>query len=67
MKDGVGGHAFCITEYLFTIKVWNNAQTIGHIEDMSSLRVEYGWVLGTLLLLQALKIFYAPLRLMEDI
>ena len=58
VKNGKGGHAFCITDNDFTTTIWQYASTVGSLRDMSSLRVEYGGALGILLLLHALYIHF---------
>mgnify|MGYP000264414649 CR=1 FL=1 len=51
VKDGKGGHAFCITDNEFTTQLWGFAPTVGSDREMSSLRAEHGGALGILLLL----------------
>ena len=42
VKDGKGGHAFCITDNSFTKTIWGFASTVGSLREMSSLRAEHG-------------------------
>ena len=58
VKDGNGGHAFCITDHKFSKGIWGRAPTVGSPREMSSLRAEHGGALGILLLLHALHIYY---------
>ena len=58
VKDGLGGHAFCIADNSFTTQVWGHAQTIGIKSEISSLRTEHGGALAILLVLQALQIHF---------
>ena len=57
VKDGIGGHAFCISDTSFTQAIWGNALTVGSRREMTSLRAEHGGALGILLLLHAIAIF----------
>ena len=58
VKDGIGGHAFCISDHSFTTAIWGYAQTVGTSPDMTSLRAEHGGALGILLLIYAMHIHY---------
>ena len=58
VKEGIGGHAFAISDNSFTQAIWGHAQTVGSQREMTSLRVEHGGALGILLLLHAMNIFY---------
>ena len=58
VKDGIGGHSFCISDHSFTTAIWGYAQTVGTAKEMTSLRAEHGGALGILLLLHAMYIFY---------
>ena len=58
VKDGIGGHAFAISDNSFTQAIWGHAHTVGSQREMTSLRAEHGGALGILLLLQAMNIFY---------
>ena len=58
-EDGIGGHAFCIADYLFTKVIWGSAKTVGTKQEMTSLRAEHGGALGILLLLHVLSMFYS--------
>ena len=58
VKDGKGGHAFCITDNTFTTKIWGCASTVGLCREMSSLWAEHGGALGILLLIHALYIHF---------
>ena len=57
VKDGIGGHSFCISDHSFTTAIWGYAQTVGTAKEMTSLRAEHGGALGILLLLHAMHIF----------
>jgi len=63
VKDGIGGHSFCISTNIFTKNMWEHAQTVDHRKDISSLRTEHGGVMGVLLLLYAMQIFYPHIPL----
>ena len=58
VKDGKGGHVFSITDNAFTKAIWGYAPAVGSLREISSLRAERGGVLGILLLLDALYIYY---------
>ena len=58
VKDGIGGHTFCISDSSFTQAIWGHAHTVGSKREMSSLRVEHRGALGILFFLHALSIFY---------
>ena len=58
VKDGLGGHAFCITDNSFTTRVWGHAQTVGIKHEMSSLRTDNGGALAILLVIHALQIHF---------
>ena len=58
VKDGKGGHAFCITDNSFTKTIWGFASTVGSLREMSSLRAEHGGASGILLLIHALYIHF---------
>lgn len=51
VKDGICGHSFYLTDNNSTTRIWGYDQTVGHSEDMTSLRAEHGGALGILLLL----------------
>ena len=55
VKDGAGGHAFCILDN----------STLGSKGEMSSLQAEHDSALGILLLLQTLYIYYQDNFLLE--
>ena len=40
VKNGIGGHSFCITNNTFTKKIWGSAQTVGQTSDITSLRAK---------------------------
>ena len=46
VKEGKGGHAFCITDHKFSKAIWGHAPTVGSLREMSSLRAEHGGDLG---------------------
>lgn len=56
VKDGVGGHSFCLLDNNFT-RFFGYAQTVGHKRAMISVRAEHGDALGILLLVYAMHIF----------
>ena len=47
VKDGIGGHSFCLSTNNFSHQIWGHAQTVGHTKDMSSLRAEHGGGTGS--------------------
>ena len=57
VKDGIGGHSFCIATHTFSHHIWGQACTVGHTKDMSSLRAEHAGALGVLLLLYGMHVF----------
>ena len=67
VKDGIVGHAYCITDNTFNNTIWGYARTAGQPEDMTFLRSEHGGGLGILFLLYAMHIFYTPLTLSHSI
>ena len=58
VKDGIGGHSFCITDNYFTHQIWGHATTVGTFSEMSSLRAEHGGALAILLVLYALQLHF---------
>jgi len=47
VKDGIGGHSFCLSTNNFSHQIWGHAQTVGQTKDMSSLRAEHGGGTGS--------------------
>ena len=48
LKDGKGGHTFCIIDNTFSRTIWGYAPTVGSTREMSSLQAEHGGALGIL-------------------
>ena len=67
VKNGIGGHSFCITNNTFTKKIWGSAQTVGQTSDMTSLRTEHGGDLGILILVYAMYIHYPKISLPTEL
>ena len=58
VQDGKGRHAFYISDNAFILKIWGYVPTVGLQRGILSLPAEHGGVLGILLLIQALYIYY---------
>ena len=67
VKDGIGGHSFCIATHTFSHHIWGQACTVGHTKDMSSLRTEHAGALGVLLLLYGMHVFSPDLPMPHEL
>ena len=67
VKDGIGGHSFCIATNTFSHHIWGQARSVGHTEDMSSLRTEHAGALGVLLLLYGMHVYFPHLPMPNEL